>query len=98
MREPSGNFSRRTPSPKWKSVGGVLRSTSMTAPGLFTNSQSSQIERDLHGAEPAGAHRVRDRVAVIAQRERGADEAFQVQLRRGFQGQFECAPAFPLRL
>src|SRR5207245_1006637 len=33
MRAPRGSFSSRTPSPNWNRTGGVLRSTSITAPG-----------------------------------------------------------------
>src|SRR5215469_1066580 len=103
MREPRGSLSRRTPSPWWNRVGGVLRSTSMTAPGRPMVSvrfllcelgpQVSQVERDLHRVQPSGLEGVRDRVPVVTKPEQGAGQIVQRQVGRSRDSQIERALA-----
>src|SRR5437588_8869938 len=59
--------------------------------------QSSQVERDLHGTQPAGAHRVRDRVTVLAEPEQRSGELLETQIGGGLERKLEGAPAVALR-
>src|SRR5205807_5569076 len=62
------------------------------------DSQSSQVERDLHGPQPACAHRIRDRVTVLAEPEQRSGELLEIQLGGSFEGELEGAPALALWL
>src|SRR3954471_20653645 len=98
MRLPAaGSFSMRKPSPAWKRVGGVDRSTSSTNPGRGISGSCSsvafllvaQVEGHLDRAAGAGGGGVFDGLGEAGERVGGADQPTEVSSFHQLEGQVE---------